>query len=33
VLAGVPDAVGPVEVQGVLQAPVDGLRVRPPNWN
>jgi hypothetical protein len=33
VLAGVPDAVGPIEVQRVLQAAVDGLRVRPPNWN
>ena len=27
VLAGVPDAVGPIEVQRVLEAPVDGLRV------
>jgi hypothetical protein len=29
VLAGVPDAVGPVEVQRVLQAPVDGPGVAP----
>jgi hypothetical protein len=32
-LAGMADAVCPVEVQRVLEAPVDRLRIRPPNWN
>src|SRR2546427_1519821 len=30
VLPGVPQAVGPAQVEGVLEAPVDGLGVAPP---